>query len=46
MIVEHKDKRLNTLSSVKEIFHPYIGDDCVLKTVAIPGRKVLLLCKE
>lgn len=46
MNVEHKAERLNTPSSEKEIFQPYVGDDCVLRTVAISRRKVLLLCKE
>lgn len=44
--VERKAERLNILSSEKEIFQPYVGDDCVLRTVAISRRKVLVLCKE
>lgn len=44
--MERKAERLNILSSEKEIFQPYVGDDCVLRTVAISRRKVLVLCKE
>lgn len=46
MNLEHKAERLNTPSSEKEIFQPYTGDACVLRTVAISRRKVLLQCRE
>lgn len=46
MNVERKAERLNTPSSEKDIFQPYVGDDCVLRTVAISRRKVLLQCRE
>lgn len=33
--MKHKAERLNTASSKKEITQPYVGDDGVLRTVAI-----------
>lgn len=46
MNVEHEAERLNTLASETDIFQSYVGGDCVLRTVAILRRKVLLLCKK
>lgn len=46
MNVEHKVERLDTPSSGREIFQPYVGDACVLRTVAISRRKVLIQHRE
>lgn len=46
MDVEHKAEGLNTPSSGIEIFQPYVGDACMLRTVAISRRKVLIQLRE
>lgn len=42
----NRAERLNRPSSEKEISQPYVGDACVLRTVAISRRKVLLQSRE